>query len=70
MKSYAAAGQAILLLVLVPAYGALADRLPRRRLLNVVTGFFVACLVAFYAAGPGGAPRWGGLLCSGSGSSI
>jgi AAA family ATP:ADP antiporter len=49
VKSYAAAGQAILLLGLVPAYGALADRLPRRRLLNVVTGFFVACLVAFYA---------------------
>jgi AAA family ATP:ADP antiporter len=49
VKSYAAAGQAILLLGLVPAYGALADRLPRRRLLTVVTGFFVACLVAFYA---------------------
>jgi ATP:ADP antiporter, AAA family len=26
----------------------LADRLPRRGLLNVVTGFFVACLFAFY----------------------
>ena len=49
VKSYAAAGQALLLLVLVPAYGALADRLPRRRLLNVVTGFFIVCLVAFWA---------------------
>jgi AAA family ATP:ADP antiporter len=48
LKSYLAAGQAILLLGLVPAYGALADRLPRRRLLNTVTAFFVACLVAFY----------------------
>jgi ATP:ADP antiporter, AAA family len=48
VKSYAAAGQALLLLVLVPAYGVLADRLPRRLLLNVVTGFFVACLVTFY----------------------
>jgi AAA family ATP:ADP antiporter len=48
VKSYAAAGQAILLLVLVPAYGALADRLPRRRLLNVVTLFFVACLIGFF----------------------
>ncbi len=47
-KSYAAAGQALLLLGLVPLYGALADRLPRRRLLNAVTGFFVACLVGFY----------------------
>jgi ATP:ADP antiporter, AAA family len=49
LKSYLAAGQAVLLLGLVPAYGALADRLPRRRLLNVVTAFFVACLVVFYA---------------------
>jgi AAA family ATP:ADP antiporter len=48
LKSYLAAGQAILLLGLVPAYGALADRLPRRRLLNTVTTFFVVCLVAFY----------------------
>lgn len=48
VKSYAAAGQALLLLVLVPAYGVLADRLPRRRLLNAVTGFFVACLAAFF----------------------
>src|SRR5215218_5424546 len=49
VKSYAAAGQAVLLLLLVPAYGALADRLPRRGLLNTVTAFFVICLVAFYA---------------------
>jgi AAA family ATP:ADP antiporter len=48
LKSYLAAGQAILLLGLVPAYGALADRLPRRRLLNVVTAFFIGCLVVFY----------------------
>src|ERR687895_1086848 len=56
LKSYLAAGQAILLLGLVPAYGALADRLPRRRLLNVVTLFFIACLVAFYALTRSGAP--------------
>jgi len=48
VKSYAAAGQALLLLGLVPAYGALADRLPRRALLNTVTAFFVLCLVGFY----------------------
>jgi ATP:ADP antiporter, AAA family len=48
VKSYAAAGQALLLLAFVPAYGALADRLPRRSLLNTVTAFFVACLVGFY----------------------
>ena len=56
LKSYLAAGQAILLLGLVPAYGALADRLPRRSLLNVVTAFFVACLVTFYALTRAGAP--------------
>ncbi|HEX6434715.1 MAG TPA: MFS transporter [Gemmatimonadales bacterium] len=56
LKSYLAAGQAVLLLGLVPAYGALADRLPRRRLLNVVTAFFVACLVAFYVLTRAGAP--------------
>lgn len=49
VKSYVAAGQALLLLVLVPAYGALADRLPRQRLLNAVSGFFILCLVGFWA---------------------
>jgi AAA family ATP:ADP antiporter len=56
VKSYAAAGQAILLLLLVPLYGALADRLPRRRLLNTVTGIFLACLVGFYALTQAGLP--------------
>lgn len=49
IKSYASAGQTLLLLVLVPLYGLLADNLPRRRLLNAVTAFFVACLVGFWA---------------------
>jgi AAA family ATP:ADP antiporter len=48
VKSYAAAGQALLLLGAVPLYGWLAARVPRRRLINVVTLFFAACLVAFY----------------------
>ena len=56
VKSYAAAGQAILLLGLVPLYGLLADHLPRRRLLNAVTAFFVACLVGFWALARAGAP--------------
>jgi AAA family ATP:ADP antiporter len=37
-----------LLLGLVPLYGGLADRLPRRRLLSAVTGFFVLCLIGSY----------------------
>ncbi len=56
LKSYLSAGQAILLLAAVPAYGALASRMPRRRLINVVTVFFAACLVVFYLAGHLGAP--------------
>lgn len=56
VKSYASAGQALLLLGLVPAYGLLADRLPRRMLLNAVTAFFIVCLVAFYALTRVGAP--------------
>lgn len=56
VKSYAAAGQAVLLLGLVPAYGALADRLPRRRLLNAVTAFFILCLVVFYGLIRSGVP--------------
>jgi AAA family ATP:ADP antiporter len=56
LKSYANAAQAFLLAGLVPLYGALATRLPRRRLINVVTGFFIACLPAFYVAASAGVP--------------
>ena len=48
LKSYASAGQAILLLGLVPLYGFLAAKFPRRRLINTVTVFFTGCLLAFY----------------------
>ncbi|HSQ59713.1 MAG TPA: translocase [Acidobacteriota bacterium] len=48
VKSYSAAGQALLLLGAVPLYAALAGRMPRRRLINSVTLFFAGCLVAFY----------------------
>ena len=48
MKSYLSAGQVLVLGFLVPIYSRLAARVPRQRLLNIVTGFFVACLVIFY----------------------
>jgi AAA family ATP:ADP antiporter len=48
VKSYSAAGQALLLLGAVPLYAALAGKMPRRRLINSVTLFFAGCLVAFY----------------------
>ncbi|HEV8480075.1 MAG TPA: Npt1/Npt2 family nucleotide transporter [Candidatus Eisenbacteria bacterium] len=47
-KSYAAAAIAGLLIILVPVYSALASRVPRVRLINGVTLFFIACLVAFF----------------------
>jgi AAA family ATP:ADP antiporter len=46
--SYSSAGQAILLIFLVPLYGALAGRMNRRRLITTVTLVFMACLVAFF----------------------
>lgn len=52
VKSYASAGQAILLLGAVPLYAALASRVSRRKLINSVTLFFVACLVIFYVLAP------------------
>jgi AAA family ATP:ADP antiporter len=48
IKSYASAGQALLFLVIVPLYAKLAGRFPRRQLINIVTSFFVGCLVVFY----------------------
>lgn len=48
VKSYAMAVQAAMLLVLMPLYGALARRMERRRLINVVTLFFIACPPVFY----------------------
>jgi len=41
-------GQALVLLAVVPLYGLIASRVPRRQLINVVTVFFVVCLAAFY----------------------
>jgi AAA family ATP:ADP antiporter len=54
VKSYSSAGQALLLLVLVPAYSAFASTVNRERLVVGVTLFFVAHLLIFagvYQAG-------------------
>jgi ATP:ADP antiporter, AAA family len=48
LKSYASAGQALLLLLVVPVYGRLASRVGRATLLTAVLLFFIGCLVAFY----------------------
>jgi AAA family ATP:ADP antiporter len=56
LKSYTATGQALVLALVVPLYGALASRVPRRRLINVVTGAFVACLAGFFVLARLGLP--------------
>ena len=54
VKSYAAAGQALLLLAFVPAYGMLASRVNRMVLISGVTVFFALHLVVFYLLGSAG----------------
>jgi len=48
IKSYASAGQVLLMAFTVPLYSHLAGRFERRKLISLVTLFFMACLVVFY----------------------
>jgi len=48
LKSYMSAGQVVLLAFIVPLYSRLVARFVRIRLINVVTAFFVSCLLLFY----------------------
>lgn len=48
LKAYASAGQTLLLLAVVPAFGALQRRVDRVRLLTTVQLIFIGCLIAFY----------------------
>lgn len=50
-KAYSGAGSALLLFLVVPLYAKAVDAMPRNRLITVVTGFFVVCMVGFYVAG-------------------
>lgn len=51
VKSYSAAGQALLLLVVVPLYGAFASRVGRVRLITGVMLFFASNLAVFIVLG-------------------
>jgi AAA family ATP:ADP antiporter len=51
VKSYSAAGQAVLLLGIVPLYGWVASKVNRMRLLSGLTLFFISNLVLFWLAG-------------------
>jgi AAA family ATP:ADP antiporter len=54
LGSYAAAGQAVVLLAVVPAYGAFASRVNRIQLVTGVTLFFASNLVIFWLLGNAG----------------
>jgi AAA family ATP:ADP antiporter len=56
VKSYSAAGQAVLLLVLVPAYSAFASRVSRIQLVTWVSLFFAGNILLFILAERGGLP--------------
>src|SRR6185437_15381237 len=56
LKTYMSAAQVGVLALVVPLYGRLVDRMDRRRLINVVTSFFVSCLIVFYVVGRAGVP--------------
>ncbi len=54
LKSYAQAGMAVVLMLLVPAYGAAFKRATPLNLVRYITAFFVANLAVFYALGTAG----------------
>jgi AAA family ATP:ADP antiporter len=56
LKAYASAGQALLLLGVVPAFSWLAARTNRFGLLATIQTFFIGCLVAFYVLANAKAP--------------
>lgn len=51
MRSYLAPAIVLVLALVVPAYGRLADNVPRRKLINLVTWIFAASLGLFALAG-------------------
>ena len=51
VKSYSSAGQAVLMLAVVPLYGRIASSVSRVRLITIVTLFFALNLVLFALAG-------------------
>lgn len=56
LKTYASAGMALLLILIVPAYGYLGSRVRRIRLINWSYAIILGCLVAFFVLGRSGAP--------------
>jgi AAA family ATP:ADP antiporter len=59
LKSYAAAAQALTLVVYVPVYGWVASRLPRQQFLMAVILFFIGCIQLFFLGSRTGFPHLG-----------
>lgn len=59
LKSYAAAAQALTLIVYVPVYGWAASKLPRQHFLMAVILFFVGCIQLFFFGSKVGIPHLG-----------
>jgi AAA family ATP:ADP antiporter len=56
LKAYASAGQTILLLGVVPAFGWLSSKVTRIRLMTTMQIIFIGCLVGFYVLAKAKAP--------------
>jgi AAA family ATP:ADP antiporter len=56
LKAYASAGQTLLLIGVVPAFGWLSSRVSRLRLLTTMQLIFIGCLFAFYMLAQARAP--------------
>jgi AAA family ATP:ADP antiporter len=56
LKAYASAGQTVLLLAVVPAFGWLSSRVDRLRLLTTMQVIFIGCLIAFFVLAQARAP--------------
>ena len=54
MKSYGYATIAVVLLVVIPLYGAVARRVDKTQLTRLLTAFFIVNLLVFYALGRAG----------------
>jgi AAA family ATP:ADP antiporter len=54
VKSYSAAGQTLLLLIVIPLYGLVASKVSRSKLITWVTLFFISHLAIFYFMGQAG----------------
>jgi AAA family ATP:ADP antiporter len=56
LKAYASAGQALLLVAVVPAFSWLSNRVTRLRLLTTMQLIFIGCLIVFYVLAETSAP--------------